>query len=610
MCGIYGTINRHVPLSETIKHLVHRGPDAQTIWEEDNIQFHHFRLSILDLKAGDQPMHLDELAITFNGEIYNHLEVRKLLDLKCVTNSDTETILHAYKKVGPKCLDYFDGMFALAIFNKNNKNLFVARDRAGVKPLFYYKKDKEFVFASELNVLNGTIELDIDKGKIGSSLIIGVDNGITPYKDVKELRGGQFLNLDSTSMSMKISTWWKIDTFYNLPKLSLTFEEAKSSIVDLLQQGVNRRVNSSDLEVGSFLSGGIDSGLVTYFASKQNTRLKTFTISFPGSYNEAPLAKLVADKLGTDHHEINIDFKHLNEDFEKIVFNYGRTVYDSSAIPSFYVSKAAQEHLTVILNGDGADELFGGYRRYIPFAKKDFFSASAALKKLSKLSQKILKPAKDKKSTYNYLYRLLSLASQERDNLYWSATVNNFVGDESNFYSKESPNYAYVENYLEKNKHLSGLSKIMNLDFNIILYSVLLPKMDIATMSHSIEGRSPFLCKELLETAPRLPDKFKVNGSKTKYILRSIAKDVLPKQIFNQPKRGFEIPLKNWVDTIFQERIRDYLGSKNALWREFIKEQFVNKILDNKLNISPERRAKILYKLLVQEIWNSKRKSY
>lgn len=609
MCGIFGTVNKEIPLDRTKQYLSHRGPDAQTIWESENVQFHHFRLSILDIESGHQPMHFENLVITFNGEIYNHLEVRNLLNLDCKTDSDTETILHAFKKLGPKCLPHFDGMFAFAIYDKSENKIFIARDRAGVKPLFYYKKNNEFVFSSELNVLNSTVELDIDKDKIRSSLIIGIDNGLTPYKYVEELRGGQYLCLDCDTMQIEIDTWWKIDDFYKLPKSNLDFEEAKNKTLSYLELGVKRRIDSSDLEVGSFLSGGIDSGLVTYFASKRNHKLKTFTISFPGVFDEAPLAKIVADNLRTDHKEIRINFDQLNNDFESIVFNYGRTVYDSSAIPSYYVSKAAKDHLTVILNGDGADELFGGYRRYIPFSKYDFFSSNDLIKNLAVAGKKILPEPKNKKSFYNYLHRLITLASHERSNRYWSATVDNFVGYEDNFFSKQSPNYQFVNNYLTDESDLSGLEKVMNLDFNIILFSVLLPKMDIATMANSLEGRSPFLCKELLEFTPTLPDQFKISGKKTKHILRSIARDVLPKEIYNQPKRGFEIPLVEWVDTIFKERIHDYLKSRDSLWRDFIKEDFVYRIIDRNINMSNERRAKILYKLLVLEIWNKMRKN-
>ena len=290
-----------------------------------------------------------------------------------------------------------------------------------------------------------------------------------------------------------------------------------------MHTAVKRRLESSDLEVGCFLSGGIDSGLVTAIASGIIVILKTFTVSFEGEYDEAPLAKLVAEKYKTHHTEINISFDHLKNDVEKILSNYGEPFFDSSAMPSYYVSKEAKKYLTVILNGDGADELFAGYRRYVPFSKYDFFKKNLLVKNGASFFKKILPPSNNKKSKYNYLYRLASLASKSHLEIYLSAGVDIFEDYEQYILQ---PDFDYLSTMKKDfdviaTANLSGLKKIMNMDFDTNLFSDLLVKMDIATMANSLEGRSPFLSKEIFEYAPSINDKFKINGTTTKYLLGS-----------------------------------------------------------------------------------------
>src|SRR5260221_932815 len=363
MCGIAGSVNFRLNIPQLTCDLFHRGPDEQTSFEEGAVQFHHHRLAILDIAGGHQPMHYEHLTIIFNGEIYNHNEVRKKLGLHCHTNSDTETILHAYAKTGAACLQEFDGMFALVIYDRQKNSLFMARDRAGKKPLYYYSKNENFVFSSELNALRHQVKPEINDEHLQQYTRMGYFyKSSTPYKDVWELPAGSYAFVDIKKPEAKISKWWNIHSYYQ-KKSTDSFETALQRTDDLLHLAVKRRVESSDLEVGSFLSGGIDSGLVSAIAKNYNSSLKTFTVSFDGEYDEAPLAKLVAERYHTIHHEIRISYENLQDDIEKMLCNYGEPFFDSSAIPSYYVSREAKKHLTVILNGDGGDELFGGYRK-------------------------------------------------------------------------------------------------------------------------------------------------------------------------------------------------------------------------------------------------------
>jgi asparagine synthase (glutamine-hydrolysing) len=608
MCGIAGSINYKLDIPRLTKDLWHRGPDEQSTFEEGTVQLHHHRLSIVDIAGGKQPMHFQHLTIIFNGEIYNHQEIRKKHGFVCHTSSDTETILQAYAKLGAACMDEFDGMFAFIILDRKNNHLFIARDRAGKKPLYYYTAGNSFVFASELNALQGQVQTTVNPLHIEQYLRYGALHGeSTPYINVLELKAGHYATVDITTAAISIHQWWSIRPFYEKRSLA-TLEEAMQQTDDALHLAIKRRLESSDLEVGSFLSGGIDSGLVTGIAAQYKPSLKTFTVSFSGAYDEAPLAKLVAQKYNTAHTEINISFDHLQNDIENILANYGEPFFDDSAIPSYYVSKEARKYLTVILNGDGSDELFGGYRRYVPFAKYDFFAKSGFVTAMAGVAKKVIPSPKDKQSMVNYLYRLADLASQKGTEVYFSATTDIFSGFTSHILPVETGAVKELELLLNslKGSGMSGLQKMMYMDFNAILPDLLLVKMDIATMANSLEGRSPFLAKDILELAPGFKDAYKINGRTTKYMLRNLATRYLPDTLINQPKRGFEVPLKQWVDSQLKEIIADYLYAADSYADNFVDKQFIRNLLERKVNVPAEKRAKMLYTLFALNVWHSK----
>ena len=609
MCGIAGAINFKLAYNSINAAMIHRGPDAQNGFCTRNVDLYHLRLSIMDIGGGAQPMsYANRYTIIFNGEIYNHAALRHKYALTGQTHSDTETLLMLYAKMGTAMLHELDGMFVMAIYDEQEHTVFIARDRAGKKPVYIYRDTEKIVFASELNCLKALLPLQMDHHNFHHYFRLGVFyRDATPYKNVQELPGGSFMKINCDSLVVEQNRWWDIHSYY-LQDHKVDEHEALQQTELYLQQAVQRRIDASDLEVGSFLSGGIDSGLVTAIASRHTTKLKTFTVSFEGAYDEAPLAKLVADKYATDHHEIRISFNHLNQDIERIISNYGEPYFDSSAIPSYYVSEAAKKYVTVILNGDGADELFGGYRRYVPFAKYDFFNSNALVKGSAKLLRSLLPASQEKKSKYNYLYRLLSFATKSDLDIYLSAGLDIFEDFENNIIDNG-------EDYMKKIRHdfhhiahapMTGLKKIMNMDFDTNLFSDLLVKMDIATMAHSLEGRSPFLCKELLEYIPGLPNRYKINGGTTKYLLRNLGRKYLPETLIDQPKRGFEIPLKNWVNHELRDMIHNYLTTSGACYPQFIQSGFVMSLLNNKVKVPAEKRAKILWTIFCLEIWYRK----
>lgn len=498
-------------------------------------------------------------------------------------------------------------MFALVIYDREKQELFIARDRAGKKPLYYYHSGDQFVFASELNALNSQLRLSPNPGTIRQYVRMGYFyKSSTPYKDVYELPAGSYATVPVKNPVVNITRWWNIHDYYQQPCVD-DFETSLGKVDEILHEAIRNRVESSDLEVGSFLSGGIDSGIVTAIAKQYNSSLKTFTVSFEGEYDEAPLARLVAERYQTHHQEIKISFSHLAGDIEKILSNYGEPFFDSSAIPSYYVSQAAKQHLTVILNGDGGDEVFSGYRRYVPFAKYDFFSSGKLTRAAAACLFALMPASNNKKSRYNYIYRLADLARKNKLNTYLSSTIDSFEGFEKYLLAGDE-SLAQVEKDFNalNDSGLTGLQKIMNLDFDNILPGDLLVKMDIATMAHSLEGRSPLLCKRLLEYVPAIPDPYKIKGTQTKYILRQLAARYLPAELINQPKRGFEIPLKKWIDGELKEMIASYILAPGAYCNNYVKEGFVEKLWQRSLKTGDEKRAKMIWTLFALEVWYKK----
>lgn len=601
MCGIAGSVRLQVDAARVLSLLQHRGPDEQRTWKDDDVQLIFARLAIQELSAaGSQPMVHENLVIIFNGEIYNHRELRIKHGLKCVSHSDTETLLHLFRKVGTRMFSELDGMFAMAIYDRTARQLFLIRDRAGEKPLYYTAVNGHFFFGSELNVFRKLFDLQIDHQRVANFLSTGfLLKHQTPYKDVHELPGGHILTYDLTAGRFSIEQWWSIRDSYP-PTVTASYEESIELVGSLLATSVERRMVSSDLEVGTFLSGGIDSGLVTALAARTVTKLKTFTVSFPGSYDEAPLAREVANRLGTDHQELKVDYDHLENDLERIILNYGEPVMDDSIIPSYYVSREARKHLTVILNGDAGDELFGGYRRYVPFASFNMWNSP--LGNWSMPLVRSLPLPGDKMGAYSFFHRLVSLMSHKGIGVYLAATTD-LLHDRRDFFLLP-PDLKDYASALGVKEDLTSLQRIMLLDFEFLLHNVLLPKMDIATMANSLEGRSPFLSDQLLRVAPSLPDSFKIKGTTTKRLLRDLAKKYLPASVIGQPKRGFEVPLKDWVDSRLKDIIFDHLSPASGVYVKSILEPgAVDNLLDKRVRISPERRAKILFGLLATEIW-------
>jgi asparagine synthase (glutamine-hydrolysing) len=606
MCGIGGLVGSSPKKNKLLKSMLfHRGPDdsGEYLVQDIDLTLIHTRLAIQDKLGGSQPMHWGTYVIVMNGEIYNHMELRnEISDVTFRTSSDIETFLALYDKFGVESLNRMDGMFAIAIYNHKEKELTLIRDRAGKKPLYYFNNISKFAFASELKSLQAVCKSPVHDRNVGSFLYSGQFYGSeTPYVNIEEVPPGSFIKINYSKMTINMERWWSIESSYK-QSISVPFNEALEEVENRLEIAIKNRLISSDLEVGTFLSGGIDSGLITAISAKHQATLKTFTVRMPGSYDEGPLAKLVSNRYGTNHTEIEIDFESIQDDVKTILALYGEPFADPSAIPSYYVSREAKKHLTVILNGDGADELFGGYRRYVPFSKYDFFDSSNAIKMLSNIFRMISLLPKERQSGYNYLYRLAGLSASNPYECYLAATTERFsgIGDQA-IYSGTGEFKSLVDRIALETK--SGLAKILLLDFLTLLPDTLLVKMDISTMAFALEGRSPFLSKELLEYVPSLPDKYKISGKQTKPLLRRLATKYLPASLIDQPKRGFEIPLEDWVDGNLKGLIFDYLGGSESYVSQHIENKTLRTLLSKNNSISRPRRARLIWRLLATEIW-------
>jgi asparagine synthase (glutamine-hydrolysing) len=612
MCGILGIIdlenkNQLLNLDFISKLLHHRGPNAFNHSKFEHVSLFHYRLAIQALQDGKQPMCYKDNQLCYNGELYNHLDCRKKFNLACNTKSDTETLIQLLTNKGMHGLNEVDGMFAFAFLDTRYRKLFLVRDRAGKKPLYLYKKQKKIIFSSELNALQQLSKDSINMAHINLFLQRGFFMmEETPYENTIECPAGSYIEIDIDTLDYSISQWWTIQTYYK-EKSSLSFNDSLNLVETTLRNSIKRRLETSDLDVGIFLSGGIDSGIITAIASEfSGNPLKTITMKFEKEYDESTLAKLVSNKYQTHHIECDINFNNIPDLVEKIIPLYGEPYIDASAIPSYLVAQEAKKHLTVCLNGDGADELFFGYRRYVPCQYMDLLKEnSKAYSTVMSMLNSLLPNSSNRLSKYNYFKRLIKILSKTTiTERYISLTTDFF----DNKILKNLQEDNKLNQYLLSLSDFNGLSKVIISDFECLLFSNLLPKMDIATMAHSLEVRSPFLSKDLLETIPQMSHTHKLAGTSTKLILRELAKKYLPSELATQPKRGFEIPLKNWIFGPLKELTHDLLTT-TSFSSEFIEKSYISNLITNKHVVSQEQAAKQIWMLICLELFYKKYKS-
>ncbi len=632
MCGITGFIDFARSSSEnTLERmtntLFHRGPDGSGIQllneEKAQIGFGHRRLSIIDLSEhGTQPMQFEHLWICFNGEIYNYQEIKDELSSlghSFVGGSDTEMILHAYAQWGKACIDKFIGMFAIVLYDTKANTIFCVRDRAGVKPFFYYKQGDLFLFASELKAFHQhpKFQKKINLAAVGAFMQYG--NVPTPhciFEDCYKLEPGHSLTLNLENQTVQIERYWNVYDAYNQPKTSISFEEAKTETEKILSSACEYRM-VADVPVGVFLSGGYDSACVTSLLQKNRTeKLKTFTIAVPDiGLNEAPYAKDVAKHLGTDHTEIECTQKDATDLIVDLPFYYDEPFADSSAIPTTLVSIMARKHVTVALSADAGDEVFAGYNRYdylMRYGKKMEQLPGFVRKSMAGMMDLI---PSDKipvlKNKYNFHNRyeklkgilrnpsseqiMLSLSQQFTDEQLKNVLKNaNFEALPTHYRSKEL-----------KAEFSTPLTYMMAIDYQTYLLDDILQKVDRATMTASLEGREPFLDHRVIEWAATLPDDFKYHNGEKKYILKEIVHDYIPKELMDRPKMGFAIPIAHWLQNDLRELVEEHLSEKKIVEQGIFNWEFVAKLKADFFGGKKEFDVKLWY-LLMFQMWFGK----
>ncbi|MFZ5986174.1 MAG: asparagine synthase (glutamine-hydrolyzing) [Bacillota bacterium] len=621
MCGICGFVTaKNIEEENLIKMnntMIHRGPNDSGVFLDVvngmNIGLAHRRLSILDLSPmGHQPMFSDDsnIVIVFNGEIYNFKDLRLELEnkgYKFKSNCDTEVIIYSYKEWGLNCFNKFNGMFALTILDKQKETIYLARDRMGKKPLYYYYDDGDFVFSSELKgILNYKyFKKEIDSESIYKYLIYQyIPTPRSIYKNVFKLYQGSYLEFDLKRHEIKQKEYWSILDIYCNSRFEkdLSEKEYLDQIEKLLKSSIEYRM-ISDVPLGAFLSGGIDSSLiVSIMKSISNSSVKTFSIGFTEEeYNEASYAKAIAEYIGTDHHEMYVSPKDVFNAIPLLTEYYDEPFADSSALPTLLVSNMAKQHVTVTLSGDAGDELFCGYTRY------DFFNKTQKLYKLPYLIRKPLfeligKVMNKELGVQRFTQKNLSSLYRETVNICSESLVRKMLI--RNDYNSRFDLFdrTFEESYKSKN---NSLESIMLVDIRTYILDDILTKLDRASMAVSLESRVPFLDYRLVEFSQKVPSDIKFKNSILKYPLKTLLGKYVPPKLFERPKKGFGIPIGQWLRNDLSYLITEYFKPNEIRQQGIFNDKSINNILREHME-GRKDYTPIIWSLLMFQMWFKK----
>ena len=618
MCGIAGFVDkgdfsqeeRTAILTRMCRAIVHRGPDDEGLQVDGPVALGMRRLSIIDLSGGHQPMSGEDgtVSIVFNGEIYNYLELKRDLEARghtFKTNSDTETIVHGYEEFSSSCVKHLRGMFCFAIWDEKARTLFLARDRVGKKPLYYTQtRDGSFVFGSELKSIleHPHFEREIDLEALDAYLTLGyVPDPLSIYRNVYKLPPGHTLTYSQGRVTLE--QYWD---FEFAPDLNRSEESFAEELRPLLEDAVRARL-VADVPLGAFLSGGIDSTtVVALMAKAMGQPVKTFSIGFrEDTYNELQYARLTAKKYGTDHHEFFVT-PEICDVADELAWHLDEPFADSSSIPTYIVSKLAREHVTVALSGDGGDELFGGYTRYLVERDRRMF---AQLPKVFRqnvmypLSFRLPHGARGRNLLHNlaldpidrYLDSVSVFTSMNRRLLYSEDFQRKLKG---------LPTVAgrFLE-YAAQVKTGEDLDLLLYTDSKTYLPGDILTKVDRMSMAASLETRAPLLDQKLIEFVGQIPAGMKIVGTETKAILKRAVKDLIPDEILNRGKQGFGIPIQKWINQELRGRIRDTLSDQITRQRGYFDYSYIELLL-REHDRSRRDHSTSLWALFMLEPWH------
>jgi len=621
VCGIAGRYNflsgapaDPVMVRRMCDSVAHRGPDGEGVHADGPLALGHRRLSIIDLTdAGCQPMSRDagRYWIVFNGEIYNFTTLREELEglgFPFSSRTDTEVVLAAYQAWGPDFLQRLRGMFALAIWDGPARRLLLARDRVGKKPLSYLVDKNGLAFASEARALlaDPAVAPQPNPSVLLQYLAFQyVPSPSSAFCGVEKLPPAHYLLVEDGKLTCR--RYWRLR--YE-PKRSITEEDAEAELYDRLREAVKIRL-MSDVPLGAFLSGGIDSGTVVALMAEVGPRVKTFSIGFEEpEYNELAYARVVARQYDTEHHEFVVRPEAATV-LERLVWHYSEPYADSSAIPTFYLAQLTRPHVTVALNGDGGDESFAGYDRYLAQALVSRFDRMPQLLRASVAGVLGLVPAvggpKARSVRIRRLAAALPLPSAARY-AHWTLQFTRELRERlctPDFLAAATGPDAerlILDRYRESDAS-NLLEATLDVDVQTYLPDDLLVKVDVATMAHGLEGRSPLLDQDVMQFAASLPPEMKIKGRTTKYLLKRLARRLLPAELIDRPKMGFAVPLDHWFRKELKGMARDLLLDARARGRGYFNTAFVEQMLDE--HATGQRLwHQHLWTLLMFEIWH------
>jgi asparagine synthase (glutamine-hydrolysing) len=622
MCGIIGKLyfdERRLVTERELQRmastLAHRGPDGEGIWAQGNVGLAHRRLAIIDLRAvAGQPMSNEDgsVWITFNGEIYNFQELRDELEARghtFRTNSDTEVIVHAYEEYGRECLRRLRGMFAFAIWDARNRTLFLARDRVGKKPLFYFADHDQFLFASEIKALLASDDIATEPAPVAIDHFLAlqyIPAPLTAFRGIKKLPAAHWLEVRDGRV--QIGRYWKLQY---TPKRKLSLQDAIAELQWHIAEAVRLRL-VSDVPLGAFLSGGVDSSaVVAYMARTMDRPVRTFSVGFEeATFDERPFARLVAERYRTEHTELVVKAPVVDI-LPRLVWHYDEPFGDSSAVPSYAIAELTRQHVTVVLNGDGGDENFAGYDRYIVNRRarrgdvvplQAWRQIAATLRRLPyswRQRQPFLKlatvaEAMAQEPACRYARWVGHFAPHERQDLYtdgFKAVVNG-----------SDPEALFADVFKQSDAD-DWTDATLDADVNLYLVDDLLVKMDRATMAHSLEARSPLLDHVLMEFVASLQPTFKLFGGQKKRILKAALRGILPDVILDRPKMGFGAPIQEWFRKELREMAYDVLLTSRARQRGYFRPKVITRMLEEHC-AGQEDHAEDLWDLLMLELWH------
>lgn len=624
MCGINGIVSHSLNSLADVKDalhkmnqlIVHRGPDDDgfftDIAENKGIGMAMRRLAIIDLNSGQQPIISADRnkIIVFNGEIYNYIILRKLLEESgavFTTNSDTEVILKLYEFKGVNGFKELDGMYAFSIYDKNEKKLFIARDYFGEKPLYYYKNSEKFVWASELKSILSTLNFKPEISTEGLNLFFKltyIPSPFTIYKDIYKLEPNSYIDFDIPSNNLTIH---KIHPEAEAKSEIIDFEAAKNKVKQLVLESIESR-SIADVPLGTFLSGGVDSSIVSLGLSQlSQNKIDTFSIGFDKKeFDETDKSQTVAKLIKSNHHEFILSENHIKNSLEEILLNFDEPFADSSALPTYLVSKKTSEHVKVALTGDGGDEVFGGYNKYYIGnlnAKYTKAIPQGLHKALKKTSNRVLATKHDKRGLRFKLRKLLS-AIDYSDEYYWNIISLGFI-DTSVYFNKQyflENAFAYHKGKLKSNP--KTIHDFREIDRYLSLEGDMLVKVDRTSMLNSLECRAPFLNKKLWDYTNSLPPNFLMNKWNKKFILKEAFKDEFPKGFLDKTKQGFTVPVGDWLRNSLRSELEKYTKNDFLIKQGIFNPSEIAHLVQNHLNDKQDNSYKVWAYYTFQKWYN------